>query len=137
MVIAHLSIHSPPTQPICSECTIQFGLNPGLSCTYYSSVASSVLALANDSLLFDFNLPEHLKGRFGAVCQIILKLVTTFPSREKRSFKPLYTLHICHNHHNRWLCKKLQSSVKFSNGYVKENVQFYKKCVILHKFQSV
>ena len=46
-------------------------------------------------------------------------------------------LHICHNHHNRWLCKNVQSSVKFSNGYVKENVQFYKKCVTLHKFQSV
>ena len=29
-------------------------------------------------------------------------------------------LHICHNHHNRWLCKKNQSSVKFSHGYVKE-----------------
>ena len=46
-------------------------------------------------------------------------------------------LHICHNHHNRWLCKNVQSSVKFSNGYVNENVQFYKKCVILHKFLSV
>ena len=80
----------PPTQPICSECTIQFGLNPGLSCTYYSSVASSVLALANDSLLFDFNLPEHLKGRFGAVCPIILKLVTTFASRGKDHLS-LYT----------------------------------------------
>ena len=33
---------------------------------------------------------------------------------------PARTLHICHNHHNRWLCKKIQSSVKFSNGYVKE-----------------
>ena len=29
-------------------------------------------------------------------------------------------LHICHNHHNRWLCKKILSSVKFSNGYVNE-----------------
>ena len=37
------------------------------------------------------------------------------------------TLHICHNHHNRWLCKKFQSSVKFSNGYVTETD------LILHK----
>ena len=34
--------------------------------------------------------------------------------------EPLYfhvnivILHICHNHHNRWLCKKNQSGVKFS-----------------------
>ena len=27
---------------------------------------------------------------------------------------------ICHNHHNRWLCKKIQSSVKFSNWNAKE-----------------
>ena len=46
-------------------------------------------------------------------------------------------LHICHNHHNRWLCKKNQSSVKFSNGYVKETAlilhkmcHFTQKCVI-------
>ena len=54
-------------------------------------------------------------------------------------FHLLFTLHTCHNHHNRWLCKKIQSSVKFFNGYVKEtdiaqNVRFYKKCVILHTF---
>ena len=40
-------------------------------------------------------------------------------------------LHICHNHDNRWLCKNIQSSVKFSNGYVKETA------VILHKMRSV
>ena len=39
-------------------------------------------------------------------------------------------LHICHNHHNRWLCKKNLSSVKFSNGYVKETV------LLLHKMCS-
>ena len=39
-------------------------------------------------------------------------------------------LHICHNHHNRWLCKNVQSSVKFSNGYVKETA------LILHKMCS-
>ena len=27
---------------------------------------------------------------------------------------------ICHNHHNRWLCKQIQSSVKFSNWNAKE-----------------
>ena len=43
---------------------------------------------------------------------------------------PLSTLHICHNHHNRWLCKTIQSSVKFSYGYVKENA------LILHKISS-
>ena len=41
-----------------------------------------------------------------------------------------YILHICHNHHNRWLCKKNQSSVKFSNGYVKETA------LILHTMCS-
>ena len=25
-----------------------------------------------------------------------------------------HTPHICHNHHNRWLCKRIQSGVKFS-----------------------
>ena len=29
-----------------------------------------------------------------------------------------YILHICHNHHKRWLSKHFQSSVKFSNGCV-------------------
>ena len=33
----------------------------------------------------------------------------------------LSTLHICHNHHNRWLCKSFESSVKFSTGYMKES----------------
>ena len=32
----------------------------------------------------------------------------------------LVTPDICHNHHNRWLCKLFQSSVKFSSGYVNE-----------------
>ena len=50
------------------------------------------------------------------------------PSGE--SSKHHTTLHICHNHHNRWLCKKNQSSVKFSNGYVKETD------LILHKMCS-
>ena len=31
-----------------------------------------------------------------------------------------YTPDICHNHHNRWLCKLFQSNVKFSSGYVNE-----------------
>ena len=51
------------------------------------------------------------------------------------------TPHICHNHHNRWLCKKNQSGVKFSNGYVKETAlilhtmcSFTKKVYHLHKF---
>ena len=44
-----------------------------------------------------------------------------------RGWSRLLILHICHNHHNRWLCKKIQSSVKFSNGYVKETA------LILHK----
>ena len=49
----------------------------------------------------------------------------------KTSFlRSMTTLHICHNHHNRWLCKKIQSSVKFSNGYVKETD------LILHKMCS-
>ena len=26
----------------------------------------------------------------------------------------------CHKTHNRWLCKQIQSSVKFSNWYAKE-----------------
>ena len=39
-------------------------------------------------------------------------------------------LHICHNHHNRWLCKNIKPSVKFANGYVKETA------VILHKMCS-
>ena len=46
-------------------------------------------------------------------------------------------LHICHNHHNRWLCKKYQPSVNFLDGYVKETAlilhkmcSFTKKCVI-------
>ena len=30
-------------------------------------------------------------------------------------------LHICHNHHNRWLCKGFESSVKFSTWYMKES----------------
>ena len=33
---------------------------------------------------------------------------------------PSGILHICHNHHNRWLCKQIQSSVKFSNGWWKK-----------------
>ena len=37
--------------------------------------------------------------------------------------KHISILHICHNHHNRWLCKTIQSSVKFSNGYAKEIAQ--------------
>ena len=36
-------------------------------------------------------------------------------------------LHICHNHHNRWLCKNIQSSVKFANGYVKETALILNK----------
>ena len=43
------------------------------------------------------------------------------------------TLHICHNHHNRWLCKQIQSSVKFLNGYVKQTKQ---TALILHKMCS-
>ena len=31
------------------------------------------------------------------------------------------TPHICHNHHNRWLCKSFESSVKLSAGYSKES----------------
>ena len=49
---------------------------------------------------------------------------------ECRTIFTIATLHICHNHHNRWLCKKIQSSVKFSYGYVKENA------LILHKISS-
>ena len=45
------------------------------------------------------------------------------------------TLHICHNHHNRWLCKSFESSVKFSTGYMKESalsVILFTECAILH-----
>ena len=49
------------------------------------------------------------------------------------------TPHIRHNHHNRWLCKSFESSVKFSTGYMKESalsviflqsVQSYTGCSI-------
>ena len=43
------------------------------------------------------------------------------------------TPHICHNHHNRWLCKKFQSSVKMFNGDEKETAQILQKCVVLQK----
>ena len=40
-----------------------------------------------------------------------------------------HTPHICHNHHNRWLCKKFQSSVKFSKVERKEtNLISHKMC---------
>ena len=38
--------------------------------------------------------------------------------------------HICHSHHNRWLCKNIQSSVKFSKVEGKETY------LILHKMCS-
>ena len=42
------------------------------------------------------------------------------------------TLHICHNHHNRWLCKKIQSSVKFPMDVIfHKRVNFYTQIVIL------
>ena len=40
------------------------------------------------------------------------------------------TPHICHNHHNRWLCKSFESSVKFSKIEGKETD------LILHKMCS-
>ena len=45
------------------------------------------------------------------------------------------TPHICHNHHNRWLCKRLKSSVKSSAKYMKEialRVFFYRVCNLTH-----
>ena len=45
------------------------------------------------------------------------------------------TPHICHNHHNRWLCKSFESSVKFSIGYMKESalsVISYRLCNLTH-----
>ena len=43
--------------------------------------------------------------------------------------------HICHNHHNHWLCKSFESRVKFSTGYMKESdlsVIFYSVCNLTH-----
>ena len=43
--------------------------------------------------------------------------------------------HICHNHHNCWLCKSFESSVKFSTWYMKESalsVIFYRVCNLTH-----
>ena len=54
---------------------------------------------------------------------------------------PLIIPDISHNHHCRWLCKRIQPrSANFSNWHAKEiasmlhawNVQFYKKCVTSH-----
>ena len=43
----------------------------------------------------------------------------------------------CHNHHNRWLCKIFQSSVKFSNGYVNETALIlYKMCSFTKSFKN-
>ena len=46
------------------------------------------------------------------------------------------TPHICHNHHNRWLCKSFESSVKFSTGYMNESALsvlfFYRVCNVTH-----
>ena len=41
------------------------------------------------------------------------------------------TPRICHNHHNRWLCKSFESSVKFSTGCTQKSalsVIFYRVC---------
>ena len=44
-------------------------------------------------------------------------------------FQHIATPHICHNHHNRWLCKKFQSSVKFYKVERKEtNLILHKRC---------
>ena len=41
---------------------------------------------------------------------------------------------ICHNHHNRWLCKKFQSSVKFSNVSVNESaLKLHTCCHFTHR----
>ena len=55
-------------------------------------------------------------------------------------FVGCYMVHICQNHHNCWLRKKNEQSVKFSNCYVKETAlilhkmcDFTKKCENLHK----
>ena len=61
-----------------------------------------------------------------------LKILIQFDKHQSKTasdsiYDTLSILHICHNHHNRWLCKNIQSSVKFSNVYVKE------AALILHK----
>ena len=58
-----------------------------------------------DKKLFNSSLDGDLKGVEDALAQGGSVAVTP---------------DICHNHHNRWLCKNIQSSVKFSNGYAKE-----------------
>ena len=52
-----------------------------------------------------------------------------------RTSSRISTPHICHNHHNRWLCKSFESSVKYSKGYMKESalsVIFYRVCNLTH-----
>ena len=83
------------------------------------------------TLLFHFWL---LKLRplfyFGLIKLALLRLVTA------RMYLVRYpchnTLHICHNHHNRWLCKSFESSVKVSTGYMKESAL----SVICYSLQS-
>ena len=45
------------------------------------------------------------------------------------------TPHICHKHHNCWLCEGFESRVKFSTGYMRESalsVIFYRVCNLTH-----
>ena len=65
------------------------------------------------------------------VQQIYIKLISTNMSY----CSVLRTPHICHNHHNLWLCKSFESSVKFSTGYMKESalsVISYRVCNLTH-----
>ena len=109
-------------------------------------LSAAALGLANnEELVFENSKPE--KTSAGQSHLIIFGLLNLFviqqdtPSNMKLTAErhklgqAAIILHICHNHHNRWLCKNIQSSVNFSNGYVKVTVLIlHKKCVILHTF---
>ena len=67
---------------------------------------------------------------------VVLVIVGRVCSQDhKKKISVFNTPHICHNHHNRWLCKSFESSVKFSSGYMKESalsVIFYNLCNLTH-----
>ena len=58
---------------------------------------------------------------------------TFSPQLDLLSRLPIGILHICHNHHNRWLCKNIQSSVKFPMGMWKKMLWYCIKCAVFQK----
>ena len=72
---------------------------------------------------------KFIKNLISSEGKILLNTIKETPFELIWQLYPI-TPDICRNHHNRWLCKLFQSSVKFSSGYVNETA------LILHNMCS-